>query len=553
MASLMTAEFGMRHLDRMMAYSNRTTCMVCCVSLQSTTAGVIGVQQIISRCCKHDMLSNVPMAVSERLVEIISGLNNHDNKATEHHCSRCVDLLGALRFDSHENAMKAVLEAICDHASVRHHGTFLRYGRFRSLISVAHPLHQDFCDSLVRQLHGDIECLGTSTESAGSLLKFLESDEAPLVATTQGVQVLETYNQKLLLGGASTPTKVVFLHGLFRMLVQHNCGDVQTVLFQKYIGSVSHLAQSTTDLLTCVLAISKSNKDYFCVFGSDERTLSQIAQAMVQKENATHLLSDHQALKDLFMGVHGIQSPSLLSSVISQVVTVLGSSSEGFVLGSKVNMILCRNGALLVLKSHVLLPLLEKALDQWKPRDVEELSSYSGDDLRTMLDCLVMHSKFDDHLQHCHDLVTVFEEKFEKRAYSLQGYQRLSVRAATQSWRLLGDFTGKRLPTKETIEEHVQECHRLQHSLIELNTMVGTTLPTLLRRYNCVPGVGSKLAQLVILHRMLTSPINSTEGFVATEVCMVDLENFARQFRAEKQDCLGLLEYFFAISFAVLC
>ena len=253
------------------------------------------------------------------------------------------------------------------------------------------------------------------------------------------------------------------------------------------------------------------------------------------------------------MGVHGIQSPSLLSSVISQVVTVLGSSSEGFVLGSKVNMILCRNGALLVLKSHVLLPLLEKALDQWKPRDVEELSSYSGDDLRTMLDCLVMHSKFDDHLQHCHDLVTVFEEKFEKRAYSLQGYQRLSVRAATQSWRLLGDFTGKRLPTKETIEEHVQECHRLQHSLIELNTMVGTTLPTLLRRYNCVPGVGSKLAQLVILHRMLTSPINSTEGFVATEVCMVDLENFARQFRAEKQDCLGLLEYFFAISFAVLC
>ena len=543
---IMTDEFAMTNIDTLLQHSERKFCMECCACLQTSPQNM---HKIISHCVPPEEVVRVPRTVQLRLLEIMRALDGNPVEATKEHCSQCLILLGKIKF-SKESSTTEVLEAICDLASFHDRRTFQLYSELLSLVSVEHRLHKPFTACLVRRLHLDVESLDTTTGSVAALMNFFESDGASLLIDRHCIRVLEEYWRKLRYGSASTKTKVEFLRAMFKMLVDHSDGNVRTSYFKQFLEKLSPMSLSRADLLESVMIMSTLSPNCFCFFPEDnEITFSRIAEVVVVKESATRLLGSRELLRNIFTGVRAVQAPSLLASIISRLVDVLGNSWETLVMASQANLFVCDNdNEMKALQDDVLIPLLKASLQQWNPLRIDDMLSRPEAQLRNVLDSISRTACLADHVQSLKHAISAFEETYAKKSFTLERYNRLHSKAGTASWKMIGDFVGHPLPTEKSINANIQEYLRAREKIMELNTVNNTTLDVLLNRYKCIPAKGSTLSVLLNVHQILKS---DEQALVPTLADMENVVEFGIQFRSENRDCLELLDYFW--QFPSLC
>ena len=542
--SVMSAKFAMTHLDDMISYSDRDFCMVCCACLQSTPGDM---KRIISRCSPGKEKVQVQPVLLRSLVAVIRSLGRRyssDDEFIKEQCFDYLQLLGMIKFRSQKKGLTAVMSEMCNLATFHARGTFRLYGELYSLLSVEHHLHRSFTACLQNRLHRDMGSLGTTQKPVRALTEFLQSNAVPLLTTREATVLLEKYSLEVMKGHTSTRTKVSFLQALFKMWAKNNRVTTKTSHLENYIEKMSLLSRSTTDVLGCVLAMSISNPSVFSIFENDETTFGEIAKVVVLKENAELFLQEHQSMKAVFTDFRPVEEPSLFRSLTRHMVETLGDSWETLVTASRANVDLCHSGELPALRDHVLLPVLDNALERWKPRSIEDILSRPANELRYVLGSLAMTvGGLSSHSENCSGLIAAFEEKFKRQQLRLCDYEYFSSQAGTTKWSLVEDFLGRKLPTKEAIARKIQEGDELRERVEELNTVYSTSLETLLNRYNCVPATGSKLAQFLALHRTFTVPAYANAESTPTLADMPDLVSYAEEFvHSDHGDCLDQLD-----------
>ena len=404
--------------------------------------------KIISLCVPSEEVVSVSRAIGFRLLEIVGALDGAAVETTTKHCSQCLQFLEKLRFPK-KSATTIVLAAICDLASFRDRRTFHLYSEFQSLLSAKHRLHKQFTDCLVRRVHRDVNSLDTATGSVTALMDFFKLEGGSLLINKRGMKALEEYGRKLRYGSAYTTTKVEFLEAMFKQFIYHADGNARTSFFELFIEKLSSKSLSRADLLESVMIMSTSSPNCFCFFPEDnEITFSRNAGVVVVKESATRLLGS--LLRNIFTDVRAVQSSSLLASIISRSVEVLGNSWETLAMASQANLFVCDNGnEMKALQDDVLIPLLKASLQQWNPPRFDDMLSRSEAQLRNVLDCISRTACLTDYVKSLKHAIADFEETYAKKLFTLESYGRLCSKAGTASWKMIGDFFGHPLPTEK--------------------------------------------------------------------------------------------------------